>query len=198
MDVKLMAKAPAALIDVGVPCKKGHVCGRYAVSKKCVTCATEAALAWNEANKAKHRANMRAYAARNPEKRRAVVAAWRKANPDKVKVLHDSWRAANLEKYLNISRTWKRRNPAHRRAKAAERRAMKLQRTPAWLTADDFAAIKAIYAEAAEKIAATGLCWHVDHIVPLLGKNVSGLHVPWNLQIIPGSENMRKGNRHDG
>lgn len=193
-----MAKAPAALIDVGVPCKKGHVCGRYAVSKKCVICATEAALAWNEANKAKHRANMRAYAARNPEKRRAVVAAWRKANPDKVKVLHASWRAANPEKYLNISRTWKQRNPAHRRAKAAERRAMKLQRTPAWLTADDFAAIKAIYAEAAEKIAATGLSWHVDHIVPLLGENVSGLHVPWNLQVIPGSENMRKGNRHNG
>lgn len=193
-----MAKAPAALIDVGVPCKKGHVCGRYAVSKKCVICATEAALAWNEANKAKHRANMRAYAARNPEKRRAVVAAWRKANPDKVKVLHASWRAANPEKYLNISRTWKQRNPAHRRAKAAERRAMKLQRTPAWLTADDFAAIKAIYAEAAEKIAATGLCWHVDHIVQLLGKNVSGLHDPWNLQVIPGSENMRKGNRHNG
>ena len=193
-----MAKAPAALIDVGVPCKRGHVCGRYAVSKKCVICATEAALAWNEANKAKHRANMRAYAARNPEKRRAVVAAWRKANPDKVKVLHASWRAANPEKYLNISRTWKQRNPAHRRAKAAERRAMKLQRTPAWLTADDFAAIKAIYAEAAEKIAATGLSWHVDHIVPLLGENVSGLHVPWNLQVIPGSENMRKGNRHDG
>lgn len=193
-----MAKAPAALIDVGVPCKKGHVCGRYAVSKKCVICATEAALAWNEANKAKHRANMRAYAARNPEKRRAVVAAWRKANPDKVKVLHASWRAANPEKYLNISRTWKPRNPAHRRAKAAERRAVKLQRTPTWLTETDLSAIKAIYAQAVEKTRATGVCWHVDHIVPLLGENVSGLHVPWNLQVIPGSENMRKGNRHNG
>lgn len=193
-----MAKTPAALIDVGVPCKKGHVCGRYAVGKKCVICATEAALAWNEANKAKHRANMRAYAARNPEKRRAVVAAWRKANPDKVKVLHDSWRAANPEKYLNISRAWKLRNPAYRRAKVAERRAMKLQRTPAWLTDAHLSAIKAIYAEAAKKTAATGVCWHVDHIVPLLGENVSGLHVPWNLQIITGSENMRKGNRHNG
>jgi len=193
-----MARAPAELYDVGVPCKKGHVCGRYAVSKKCVTCATEAAMAWAAANKAKHRANMRGYAAKNREKNCAYAREYRKANPDKIKALNDSWQAANPEKYLSISRAWKLRNPAHRRAKAAERRAMKLQRTPAWLTADDFAAIKAIYAEAAEKTAATGLCWHVDHIVPLLGKNVSGLHVPWNLQVISGSENMRKGNRHDG
>jgi len=193
-----MAKAPAELYDVGVPCKKGHVCGRYAVSKKCVTCATEAALAWNEANKTKHRANMRTHAAKNREKNCAYAREYRKANPDKIKALNDSWQAANPEKYLGISRAWKLRNPAHRRAKSAERRAMKMQRTPTWLTADDFAAIKAIYAEATEKTTATGVCWHVDHIVPLLGKNVSGLHVPWNLQIITGSENSRKGNRHDG
>jgi len=193
-----MAKAPAALIDVGVPCKKGHVCGRYAVSKKCVTCATEAALAWNEANKAKHRANVRTYAAKHREKNCQYAAAYRKANPGKIKALNDSWQAANPEKYLSISRAWKLRNPAHRRAKAAERRAMKLQRTPAWLTDAHLSAIKAIYAEATEKTAATGVCWHVDHIVPLLGENVSGLHVPWNLQIITGSENMRKGNRHNG
>lgn len=193
-----MAKTPAELFDVGVPCKKGHVCGRYAVSKKCVTCATEAALAWNEANKAKHRANVKAYYARNPEKARAVVAAWRKANPDKIKALNDSWQAANPEKYLRISSSWKLRNKAHVSAKGAARRAMKLQRTPAWLTEAHLSAIKAVYAEAIEKTRTTGVCWHVDHIVPLLGKNVSGLHVPWNLQIIPGSENMRKGNRHDG
>ena len=193
-----MAKAPAALIDVGVPCKKGHVCGRYAVSKKCVICATEAALAWNEANKAKHRANVRTYAAKHREKNCQYAAAYRKANPDKIKALNDSWQAANPEKYLGISRAWKLRNPAHRRAKVAERRAMKLQRTPAWLTNAHLSAIKAIYAEATEKTSVTGVCWHVDHIVPLLGENVSGLHVPWNLQVITGSENMRKGNRHNG
>jgi hypothetical protein len=193
-----MAKAPAALIDVGVPCKKGHVVGRYAVSKKCVTCATEAALAWNEANKAKHRANVRVYAAKHREEHRAYASAYRKANPDRVKALNDRWQAANPEKYLDISRTWKLRNKAHVCAKGAARRAMKLQRTPPWLTEAHLADIKAVYAEAAEKTRVTGQSWHVDHIVPLLGKTVSGLHVPWNLQVIPGSENMRKGNRHDG
>lgn len=70
--------------------------------------------------------------------------------------------------------------------KAAARRASKMQRTPAW---SDLSKIRQIYAKAKE----SGMV--VDHIIPLKGKLVSGLHVPENLQIIPAIENMKKGNR---
>jgi hypothetical protein len=43
-----------------------------------------------------------------------------------------------------------------------------------------------------------GFSWHVDHKIPLRGESVSGLHVPWNLQVIPGAENMSKNNKFVG
>ena len=71
-------------------------------------------------------------------------------------------------------------------SKVAARRSSKMQRTPIW---SDLSKIRLIYAKARE----AGMV--VDHIVPLQGKLVSGLHVPENLQIISAIENMKKGNR---
>ncbi len=74
----------------------------------------------------------------------------------------------------------------------ANRRAVKLKATPLWLSFSQRKEMVKIYKEAKEK----GRDYHVDHIVPLQGKFVSGLHVPWNLQIIPAIENIRKKNHH--
>jgi hypothetical protein len=82
---------------------------------------------------------------------------------------------------------------ARKAAETAKRRAAKLQRTPAWADND---AIKAVYAEARRLTRETGVPHQVDHVVPLRGKLVSGLHVQNNLLVIPAVENGRKFNRH--
>jgi len=70
----------------------------------------------------------------------------------------------------------------------AKRRARILQATLSWLTEDHWAQIKAIYESCPEG-------FQVDHIVPLQGENVSGLHVPWNLQHLTAYENRKKKNK---
>lgn len=72
------------------------------------------------------------------------------------------------------------------RAAMSKRRTVKMKRTPAWA---DLEAIKDVY----KKAAVAGMV--VDHIIPLQGKLVSGLHVPSNLQLLSSTENSRKKNR---
>jgi hypothetical protein len=79
-------------------------------------------------------------------------------------------------------------------ARTVFRRLSKIQRTPAWLTDIDFERINNEYRVAALLTKVTGSSWHVDHIVPLQGKMVSGLHVPSNLRVLPATENIRKSN----
>lgn len=79
-------------------------------------------------------------------------------------------------------------------ANDAKRRSAKMQRTPPWLDVVQNAEIEFTYKYCAS-LRSIGLNYHVDHIVPLQGKSVSGLHVPWNLQVIPADENIRKANR---
>ncbi len=69
--------------------------------------------------------------------------------------------------------------------------------TPNWLTAEMLSEIKDIYARRQEISNVTGVEHHVDHIVPIQGIDVCGLHVPWNLQILTAEENLRKSNKYE-
>ena len=75
-------------------------------------------------------------------------------------------------------------------AKRVRRRATQLNATPKWLTKNDKEKIRKIYAKCPKG-------YHVDHIIPLRGKSVCGLHVPNNLRIITAHKNQSKGNRFD-
>ena len=69
------------------------------------------------------------------------------------------------------------------------------QATPVWLSEAQKAAINQMHWLARDLEVISGYTYQVDHIVPLRGKNVCGLHVPWNLQILPSDINLSKGNR---
>jgi len=85
-------------------------------------------------------------------------------------------------------------NPEKFAMKTRKRKVAKLQRTPFWLNAGQEFEMECIYKYCAA-LRSVGLDYEVDHMVPLQGKTVSGLHVPWNLQILTASENAAKGNR---
>lgn len=69
--------------------------------------------------------------------------------------------------------------------------------TPNWLTHLMLSEIKQLYKQRQELSELTGIEYHVDHIVPLQGENVCGLHVPWNLQVITAEENLKKSNKYE-
>lgn len=99
------------------------------------------------------------------------------------------WRLANKDKHLKANREYKARNRARMNADKALYKATRLKATPHWLTDLQLCEISLYY------IVGQLLNLQVDHIIPLKGKDVQGLHVPWNLQLLTKSENCRKGNR---
>lgn len=103
----------------------------------------------------------------------------------------------NKEQEAERQKIYRSLNQDKRRAWAAKRRANKLQASPCWLTKEDYKVIEIEYRLATWCSDVMGEKYHVDHIVPLQGKKVCGLHVPWNLRVIPATENIRKGNKYD-
>lgn len=78
---------------------------------------------------------------------------------------------------------------------AEKRRAALSVATPSWA---DLVAIEAFYVESRRLTAETGVLHEVDHIVPIQGRRVCGLHVEWNLQILTKTDNVKKHSRfHD-
>ena len=117
-------------------------------------------------------------------------------NKQKIRKYKIGYNIRHREKNNRYSKKYHMRNRAIRSASEAKRRASKLNATPSWLTIEHINQIKMFY-----KIA-QDLRWedemHVDHIIPLQGKEVCGMHVPWNLQVIEGRKNCSKGNRLQG
>ena len=184
MPLKQAKDEGLARYFTGCPCKKGHIAERLTSSRACVVCTREKLAKYRIENRTnlleKKRIAQKIYAQQNPEK----IAETRKATVEKHR------KARNEEKAA-----WRRRNSGKVLALTRKRQLSKIQHTPSWLTEDDFWIMSQAYELAALRTKMFGFAWHVDHVLPLQGDVVSGLHVPTNLQVIPGYENSRKGNR---
>jgi len=136
--------------------------------------------AWSAANPEKVKAAKKKYAEKNKEVCKARISAWREANKEKMAEFRKAWRDANKHKSQAAVRKYQ---------------ASKRQRVPKWLTSDDNWIIEEAYELAVRRTKMFGFQWDVDHIIPLQGKTVSGLHTPLNLQVIPAVVNSSKGAR---
>lgn len=133
---------------------------------------------------------------RNKELTKQRAREWALANPEKRHAIHRKNREKDRENHNARNREWNKNNKPKKAALQSKRRAAILQRTPKWLTDDDLWMIEQAYELAALRTKMLGFPWHVDHVIPLQGRLVSGLHVPINIQVIPGSDNVRKSNKY--
>jgi hypothetical protein len=194
-DLTIRTKGEAVALGLkhyysGRPCKHGHIAPRATVNGTCLECVSVRHAEWRKRPHASERMKAAAIAhrERHPDYQRQRY--WR----DPAKAIASSIRAArkNPDAARRRKSAWKKRNPHKVAADRARRRATELMATPHWLTDEHWRQIEAIYRLAAAR---DGGPWQVDHIVPLQGKTVCGLHVPWNLQILSAAENCRKQNK---
>lgn len=143
-------------------------------------------------------ARCRALRLKNPPLRKKVLdygSAYRKANREKVEATKRKWSTAHSELVKLYAKRTRAKNRGVVVANTVKRRLAKIHRTPKWIGPEEQWLMKEAYELAARRTKLLGFAWHVDHIIPLQGKTVSGLHVPNNLQVIPAVVNIRKGNR---
>lgn len=152
-------------------------------SSACKPCARSIRSKRAKQNKDKENTRSRAWTAANPEKRKSIRDKWIK-----------TWTTEERENHRKVCRDYKKNNPAVTRKNGQDYRAAKLNASVKWdIELTDFVHSEAfnliIIREKLFKFA-----WELDHIIPLRGKKVSGLHVWNNFQVIPRIENRAKRN----
>lgn len=133
-----------------------------------------------------------------PEKVKQYITQWKERNPDKARAgccrRSQKWYEKNKILHRQKVKKWEDNNPGKKGLYDSIRRFREANQT-ILLTDMQKSEIVKIYAQAKLITRQTGIQHHVDHIFPLAGKNACGLHVPWNLQIIPAHENYKKSNK---
>jgi hypothetical protein len=169
----------------GEPCKHGHIAPRK-TKGACIECLK---VEWAQGNEARAE-YFREYNRREDVKDRKNE--WYQENKEQV-IQAAATRPAQVKReYRNA---WKETHKVQIRADTKARRRKHRDATPSWLTRKQKSEIRQVYQIAITMTQTTGEQYVVDHIVPLRGTDVCGLHVPWNLRVITQEENLVKSNK---
>lgn len=122
-----------------------------------------------------------------------VAGEWYLANKDRKRAYDAKRRVEKRELYRAASKRWREAHPEIKRADTNARRRRLRNQMPAWVSP---AMLKGFYEQAQRVSACLGIPHHVDHVVPLRGRRVTGLHVAENLAVIPQAVNARKRNHY--
>lgn len=163
------------------PCKRGHIGWRNRVTYSCKECCKIYRDTSVERG-TRYPKNPKPKSPEQKEKERLRAFGWKERNPHRVKMQSARYYKENRQHLIHLGAQSKRK----------VRRA-----TPKWLTKFQKQQIALIYTVRDELTKLNGVQYHVDHKVPINGKIVCGLHVPWNLQVMEGAENINKSNKFD-
>lgn len=169
----------------GEPCKHGHVAPRK-TKGACVDCLK---VEWEKGNQTRAE-YFRSY--NQSDAGQKAKKAYYARNKESVIARAQSRPSYKKADYRNGH---KERNPDLYKELVSVRRRRFRQATPSWLSAEQRLEIRLKYRLAIELSRRTGVRHAVDHIVPLQGEEVCGLHVPWNLDVITQDKNLKKSNK---
>jgi hypothetical protein len=161
----------------GKPCKHGHVAPRNTSKRTCIECIRVAS--------ARLQANDPAY-------RRSLNRKSYGKHKEKRLLANRRWIAENKVRHKQLCRIWKLDNPEKLSMYHGKRCGLIRQATPAWA---DYAQMRVFFLQARLLTRQTGVLHHVDHIYPIQGKTVCGLHVQGNLQVLTAEANLSKGRK---
>jgi hypothetical protein len=169
----------------GQPCKHGHIAPRK-TKGSCVECLK---VEWAQAN-----VTRTDYFAEynNSEAGKEAKRGYYERNKE---VVIARAQARTLESKNAYKKKHKVENPDYYKSLTNARRRRFRDATPKWLTAEQKMEIRLKYRLAIELSRRLGIPHAVDHIIPLQGEEVCGLHVPWNMEVITQDENLKKSNK---